>query len=128
MVSRAVAAKLSFEVDEMNVVEIRSQQLTTTNAMRDFVTRRAEAALARYGADVRSATLRLHDINGPRGGNDKQCLLAIAGTRVGTLVVKATDADFYTAVDRVMKRADQALRHLLGRKRRANRKPAHPAK
>lgn len=105
----------------MTAVEIRTQKITTTNAMRTFVNRRALAVLGRYGHDVQSATLRLHDINGPRGGHDKHCLLALAGTRLGTLVVQATDANFYTAVDRLMQRANQALARTLGRKRRSAR-------
>jgi putative sigma-54 modulation protein len=102
---------------KMTAVEIRTQQMAPTTAMRNFVNRRARTALGRYGRDVSSATLRLDDVNGPRGGNDKRCLLAIAGSRLGLLVVEATHSNFYTAVSRVMRRASEALRRTIGRKR-----------
>ena len=105
----------------MTEVEIRSRHMTPTSAMRNFVNHRATAALRPYRLDVRSATLRVHDINGPRGGNDKQCLLTITGAGGGTFVVEATNASFYTAVDQVMRRAGQTLRRTLGRKRVATR-------
>jgi putative sigma-54 modulation protein len=98
-------------------VEIRSHQIAPTAAMRDFVNRQATNILGRFGGAVQSATLRVQDVNGPRGGHDKQCLLALSGSRLGLLVIKATDANFYTAVTRVMKRANEAVRRTLGRQR-----------
>lgn len=107
----------------MTEVEIRSRHMTPTRAMRNFVNHRATAALRPYRLDVRSATLRVHDINGPRGGNDKQRLLTITGVGGGTFVVEATGASFYTAVDQVMRRAGETLRRTVGRKRVAARAP-----
>lgn len=105
----------------MTVVEIRSREITPTSAMRDFVNRRAASMLGRYRQELRAATLHVRDINGPRGGNDKQCVLAIAGRHDGSFVVEATEASFYSAVDQVMKRAGQALRRKIGRRRRSAR-------
>jgi ribosomal subunit interface protein len=115
------AANLWPEGKAMTVVEIRSREITPTSAMREFVNRRAASMLGRYRQELRTATLHVRDINGPRGGNDKQCVLAIAGMHAGSFVVEATEASFYTAVDQVMKRAGQALRRKIGRRRRTAR-------
>jgi putative sigma-54 modulation protein len=105
----------------MTTVEIRSPHMEITDAMRAFVDKRATLALSRHGDQLQSAQLWVHDINGPRGGNDMHCLLAFVDARIGRLVVEATDASFYTAVDRVMKRATQARSHALGRQRTSDR-------
>ncbi len=49
--------------------------------------RRLEFALGRCGGRVRSLTVRLADLNGPRGSVDKHCLVAIRLTLPRRLIV-----------------------------------------
>ncbi len=51
-----------------------------------FARRRLEFALARFDARVRSLTVRVADLNGPRGGLDKRCLVAIRLTSPRRLI------------------------------------------
>ncbi len=72
--------------------------------------KRLEFGLARFAGRVASLTVRLGDVNGPRGGVDKKCLLAIrlvAPKRV--IVIEDTDADAEVAIGRAVERAGRAV-------------------
>lgn len=72
--------------------------------------RRFEFALGRFGARVESLTIRLLDLNGPKGGIDKQCLVAVRLNRPRCLIViEDTNADAATAIDRAAGRAARAV-------------------
>jgi len=72
--------------------------------------RRLEFALGRFGARVRSLTVRLADLNGPRGGLDKHCLVAIRLTSPRRLiVVEDTDAEAEVAIGRAADRAARTV-------------------
>ena len=72
--------------------------------------RRLEFALGRFGGRVRSLTVRLADLNGPRGGVDKHCLVAIRLTSPQRLiVVEDTDAEAEVAIGRTADRAARVV-------------------
>jgi ribosome-associated translation inhibitor RaiA len=49
------------------------------------------------------------DINGPRGGEDKQCQLQFAVAGKGRFVIKDIKADMYHAIDSAVHRAEHAM-------------------
>jgi putative sigma-54 modulation protein len=70
---------------------------------------RLEFALRRFGARVRSISVRLADLNGPRGGPDKHCLVTIRLTSPRRLIViEDTDPDAEVAIGRAADRAARA--------------------
>ena len=72
--------------------------------------RRLEFALGRFGTHVRSLTVRMTDLNGPRGGVDKHCLVAIRLTSPPRLVViQDTDVEAAVAIARVVERAARVV-------------------
>lgn len=73
-----------------------------------------EFALGRFRSRIRSVTVRLADVNGPRGGVDKTCLVTIrldASKRL--IVIEETDADAVVAIDRATDRASRAVARAL---------------
>lgn len=71
---------------------------------------RLEFALGRFGRLVRSLTVRLTDINGPRGGLDKKCLVAVRLTRPRhVIVIEDVDTDCYVAISRAAERTSRAV-------------------
>ena len=67
-------------------------------------------ALKRFAPRVRSLTVRLTDLNGPRGGVDKKCLVAIRlRSPRRTIVLEDTAADAAVAVARIADRAGRAV-------------------
>jgi hypothetical protein len=77
--------------------------------MRELTQRRLRFVLRRLAWLVPQATVRLTDVNGPRGGVDKHCQveLEIVGRR--KVVVATVSADWRVAIDTALARAARLL-------------------
>ena len=58
-------------------VDIKTSGLDLTEGLREHTERRLGFALDRAHHDLNTITVRLSDINGPRGGADKRCQIQI---------------------------------------------------
>jgi hypothetical protein len=106
-------------------IQIESRRLNDESGKsRIDVEQRVRFALRRLGTEVQRARISLRDINGPRGGVDKQCRLTLKTDAYGTLVVTAQAQSSGHALDRALQRATQALVRVWQRKRRPLRTPA----
>lgn len=77
--------------------------------MRETVERRVRFALRRLNALVPRAQVQLVDVNGPRGGLDKRCQIALRTDGAGDVVVSSVAGDWRTALDEALARA---VRHV----------------
>lgn len=84
--------------------------------MRDAVERRVRFAFRRLNALVPRAEIKLEDINGPRGGPDKRCQIALRTDGAGAVVVSTVARDWRCALDEALA---SAARHLLRTWRRS---------
>lgn len=72
--------------------------------------KRLEFALGRFSGRVQSLTVRVTDLNGPRGGLDKQCLIAAQlnyPRRV--IVIEDVDVDPAAVTSRAVARTARAV-------------------
>ena len=101
-------------------IEIQARNFSLTRAMRAHIERRLAFTLSTCYRHVRHILVRLSDINGPRGGNDKRCHLEVIlpGQAV---VVEDTEADLYVAINRASSRAGRTVMRQLRRRRHINR-------
>lgn len=99
-------------------LDIRGRHLTLTPALLDRVTRRLRFALGRLDRSVGRVTVRLGDVNGPRGGIDKSCRVQLhaAGRPI---TIEELDPDMYAAIDRAAERVGRAVERALARLRAA---------
>ena len=67
------------------------------------------ASLSRFGRHIRSAELHLSDINGPRGGLDKECRLLVRLRRGGDVVATVRDDSISVAIGRAIKRMERTV-------------------
>ena len=83
------------------------------------IDRRLKFALGRFGSAIRQVTVRVADINGPRGGADKRCRITVAlrGAGSDSITVDFSDANLYAAVVRACDRAERAIGRAFERKR-----------
>lgn len=88
--------------------------------LRELAVGRLRFVLRRLGRLVAHARLRLSDVNGPRGGVDKRCQVALKTDAGGTVVITAASHDWRTAIDDALARAAQVLRRQMQR--------GHPAR
>ena len=92
----------------MNIV-IQSRGFAVTTAMRQHIERRVLFALGWADYQVKKVEVRLSDLNGPRGGEDKLCQIQILATGVPQVVIQDVEDDVYVAIDRAADRAGHAL-------------------
>ena len=77
--------------------------------LRALTERRARFVLRRLGWLVPLAEVQLSDVNGPRGGVDKRCQVALRTNGAGPVVVESVANDWRTALDDALARAARLL-------------------
>jgi putative sigma-54 modulation protein len=98
-------------------VEIKSQGFEMTQALRNYTLQRLQSSMGLVRDRARHISVHLSDENGPRGGVDKRCMVAIRIAGGAPVVVEDTRTDMYSAIDRVAKRALNSLVRRLSRNR-----------
>ena len=96
-------------------VEIRARDLDMAEAMRSHLQCRLRFALGRFEDRIRRVIVRLLDVNGPRGGIDKQCRIKLELIPSGKLVIQEASADLVAAIDRGADRVGHAISRKLHR-------------
>jgi hypothetical protein len=90
---------------------------------RELAVHRVRFALRRLTWLVPRAVVQLSDLNGPRGGVDKRCRVALTVPGAGSVVVTAVARDWRSALDQAVSRATRALLRLWRRSRETRRAP-----
>ena len=98
-------------------VEIRAREVDLAEAMRCHLQRRLRFALGRFENRIRRVTVRLLDVNGPRGGIDKQCRITLELIPSGNVVIQESSADLVAAIDRAADRIGHAISRKLHREK-----------
>lgn len=99
-------------------LQIQSKDFILTDGLRHHVAWRLAYAL-NHGQDVVSrVVVSLSDINGPRGGIDKNCTIEVRLKGADDLFVEDVQSDMYVAIDRASERIGRALDRRLARLRR----------
>ena len=88
--------------------------------LREVAIERLRFAMRRLSWLVPRARVQLADINGPRGGTDKQCQIELK-TNTGTVVISSMATDWRSALDAAVQRAARVLVRGLQRQRKYDR-------
>lgn len=113
-------------------IEFRAVGFTMTGGLAQRIGRAFHRLETDFSQLVRSLHVRLSDINGPHGGDDKRCFVEIELPRARRALIEETDADMYAAIDRAAERAFQAVAREAERcsrraRVRAGRRASHAA-
>jgi ribosome hibernation promoting factor len=81
-------------------VQLRGQRTQVSEAFRAHAERCLEFALRRFANRIDRVSVWLADVNGPRGGVDKRCRVAVRLRSMGSAVVAKTASDASVAVSR----------------------------
>jgi putative sigma-54 modulation protein len=82
-------------------------------AVRERIERRLSFALSRCGQQVVRVSVHLADVNGPRGGVDKQCRVTVELAGLGRVMIEDLDVSLNAAIDRAADRVGRAVRRRL---------------
>lgn len=86
-------------------IDIRGSGFRITAPLLDHTERRLRFALTRSSDQIKRVVVRLGDINGPRGGEDKFCRIQVHFEHTPPVLIEDAGADLYALIDRVAERA-----------------------
>src|SRR5687767_304140 len=89
----------------------------TDERLSDHVTARLEAAVNQHADRVGRVTVRLTDVNGPKGGVDQTCKVTVQLARGGSIIVEETAKEMFTAVSQAADRIKHAVGREVGRRK-----------
>lgn len=98
-------------------IDIQARNFTLTNALRGYVKRRLSFALSTRDDHIQRVKVRLSDINGPRGGEDKRCHIQVVLPHLPDVVIEDTEEDLYAAIDLAVDRAGRTVGRRVTRQR-----------
>lgn len=84
---------------------------------RAYIRRRLGMKLGKFAGAIERVSVRVLDVNGPRGGTDKRCRVKVVLAGQDSVVVEATDPTQRTAIDAALDRVDMAVKRKVGRHR-----------
>jgi ribosomal subunit interface protein len=96
-----------------------------TEAIVRHVESRLRLSLGAAADRIESVSVRLSDVNGPRGGEDMRCRIVVYLRQGRAVVTEAVDENLYAAVDAAVARAKEAVWRFLRRRRTLRREYAY---
>ena len=110
-------------------IAMKARGFPLTEALKIHTHARLCFTLAHAADRIRCVGVRLSDINGPRGGVDKRCLVEVRLDGLPTVGIEDIQTDMYTAVDRAVGRAARTvmrrLEHGMSKRRQGLRQQSH---
>ncbi len=84
---------------------IKARNLTLSPSESERIKRRVHYCFFRIKHHIRDISLTLEDINGPKGGRDKECRINVSLNSGKTLFLSEKQAELGHAADKVLQRA-----------------------
>ena len=100
------------------IVSTSSHTIQLSKELNDFVTATISDALGRFADDVVSVDVFLKDLNGPKGGLDKQALFRIHLRQRRQVFTETVHENLRGAIRQGAKRAKRSVRRNLSKARR----------
>ncbi len=98
-------------------IDITMQQTFSDNAMHSQVARRVRFVLSRFCTYLQIVKVRITDINGPKGGVDKRCVVSVKLASSGEVVVQGEGKNIFSALNYSLSRAGRTINRSLERRR-----------
>ena len=102
--------------------QIRTGGVELTREDRAYIRHRVDRHIGKLESSVERVSVRLEDVNGPRGGVDKVCRAKVMVKGLPPVVVERRHQSARAAVDGTMDATERAVRKILGRRRSAPRR------
>lgn len=104
------------------MIDIQVQNFSLTEAMESHIKNKLEPMHHHFGDRILNTHVHLSDVNGPKGGENKHCLIHVELQKLPTVVIEDTEESLYTAIDNCSHRAERAVRKTLERQQTLARK------
>ena len=84
---------------------------------RTYIRRKLGMKLGKFGSSIDRVSVRVEDVNGPRGGVDHECRIKVVLSDQPSVVFVQKDASLTAAIDRALAGSERAVRRAVRRKR-----------
>lgn len=106
---------------------IRAAGVGLTDESKAYVRQKLGRKLGKFARRVERASVRVDDVNGPRGGVDKRCRIKVVLSGLPSVVVEHCHESLRAVLDGALKRVERAVRHATVRSRAKARRPSKRA-
>lgn len=89
---------------------------------RAYVGRKLGMKLGKFASSIERVSVRVTDVNGPRGGVDQRCRVKVVLSGLPSVVVERRHASTEAAIDTALRATEESVRRIVGRRRM---KPLH---
>ncbi len=96
-------------------VAIRAIGVDVDDDTREYVRRKLGRKLGKFATRIERVSVRLRDVNGPRGGIDHLCQVKVVLSRLPSVVVEEQRETVKAAIDAALSSATRSVGRVLGR-------------
>ena len=101
---------------------VREAGVELDEEAREYIRRKLGMKLGKFAPSVERVSVRVFDVNGPRGGVDQRCLVKVVLSGLPSVVVERRHVTLDAAIDSAVRAAEHAVRRSVGKRRM---KPLH---
>ena len=91
------------------LIDIANRNLVLDETQKEWVERRLMFALARFASRIQRVTVTFADVNGTRGGADKECRIRVKLGSAGEVIVEGTDTSVEAVVAALVDRVARSV-------------------
>jgi len=102
---------------------IRADRVTLDDDDRVYIRRRLGEMLGKYAGSIERVTVRLRDVNGPRGGVDLLCRIKVVLSDLPSVVVEQQATTFRPAFTKALSGIERTVRRTVQRRRMVPLRP-----
>ncbi len=110
------AREVSADARQMPL-HIRATQGNLRPVEREYIRRKLGLKLGKYARSIERISVRLEDVNGPRGGVDQSCRIKVVLRALPSVVFESRDAALKAAVDAALAGVERVVRRTVQRRR-----------
>lgn len=115
--SRSATGSSSIRTASEADVSVRVSGVTLGDDEREYLRRRLRDRLGKYAGSIERVTVRVKDVNGPRGGVDKACRIKVVLGGFPSVVYEHQAPSLKFAVTGALNGVERAVKRLLERRR-----------
>ncbi|MBS1187509.1 MAG: Sigma 54 modulation protein / ribosomal protein [Burkholderiaceae bacterium] len=94
---------------------IIAKGIDASQALRDYIRDSVDSALNWTQDSIHFVTVRITDLNGPKGGKDKRCQIHLKLPGLPNVVVSEVSSSINSAIDRAVLRTSRVVSRVLER-------------
>jgi putative sigma-54 modulation protein len=98
-------------------VQMVANEFWMTPSLREYLESRIHLAFSALRSKTIEISVRLRDLNGPKGGRDMMCQVSVVIPGQAEVVIKDVQENMYTAIDKAVKRAAYRATRIIMRRR-----------